>query len=369
MPERVDVSVGGFKANRLHFLGGVAGWGHPFSGEGEVVMRVTAHTSDGQRESFNLKNGVEFADYIREVEVPGSKLTKGLVKENQLRWFTLQLTQSAPIDRLTLESLNTGVAPTTVAITAELADANAPRAASTSAAATSASAAPATESNASASGGSATLLPPASAKGVRALAVGGGSSHDFRKWFGDADKKILSALGPAWYEYTEDPGAIGKAAPNLDVLYLSANQPLASESRKALVEMASAGKGLLLVHPALWYNWNNFPEYNRDLVGGGSRSHDRFGEFEVEVLDPDHPITVGLPKKFKITDELYYFVPDPSPREDSGAGAGDECANREDLSADLDYASSQSAHCLHHPRARWQSARVHGISNAAAQCV
>jgi type 1 glutamine amidotransferase len=30
------------------------------------------------------------------------------------------------------------------------------------------------------------------------------------------------------------------------------------------------------------------------------------------VLDPDHPITAGLPKKFKITDELYYFVPDPS---------------------------------------------------------
>src|SRR6185503_6893496 len=105
----------------------------------EVVMRVTTHTSDGQRESFNLKNGVEFADYIREVDVPGSKLTKGLVKENQLRWFTLQLSQSAPIDRLTLESLNTGVAPTTVAITAELADPNAPRTAgspSTSTAAT-----------------------------------------------------------------------------------------------------------------------------------------------------------------------------------------------------------------------------------------
>lgn len=320
MPERVEVPVGGFKANRLHFLGGIAGWGHPFGGDGEVVMRVTAHTSDGQREGFNLKNGVEFADYIREVDVPGSKLTKGLVKENQLRWFTLQLSRSAPIDRLTLESLNTGVAPTTVAITAELADPNAPPRAAGSPAtsvpsggAAPAVAAPATGAKAaeSAAGGT-SLLPPATAKGVRALAVGGGSSHDFRKWFGDADKKILSALGPAWYEYTEDTGAIAKAAPNLEVLYLSANQPLASESRKAIFDMANAGKGLLLVHPALWYNWNNFPEYNRDLVGGGSKSHDKFGEFEVEVLDPDHPITVGLPKKFKITDELYYFVPDAS---------------------------------------------------------
>ena len=77
MPERVDVAVGGFKANRLHFLGGVAGWGFPFGTEGEVVMRVTIHYSDGQRETLQLKNGVEFADYIREVDVPGSKLTKG----------------------------------------------------------------------------------------------------------------------------------------------------------------------------------------------------------------------------------------------------------------------------------------------------
>ena len=53
MPERVEVPVGGFTANRLHFLGGVAGWGYPFGSEGEVVMRVTVHSSDGQRETFN----------------------------------------------------------------------------------------------------------------------------------------------------------------------------------------------------------------------------------------------------------------------------------------------------------------------------
>jgi type 1 glutamine amidotransferase len=304
MPERVDVPVGGFKANRLHFLGGVAGWGFPFGKEGEIAMTVTVHFSDGQRETLQLKNGVEFADYIREVDVPGSKLTKGLVKENQLRWFTKSLQHTAPIDRLTLESSNTLVAPTTVAITAELADANS--------APVTADAAPKNPPTSN--------LPPARAVGedpagggmerVRALAVGGGSSHDFKRWFGDADKATLLETKPAWLDYVEKPSVIPEATPNLDVLILSTNQAMPADARKAIVEFARAGKGLLLIHPALWYNWSDFPEYNRDLVGGGAKSHDKYGEFEVEVLVPDHPIMAGLPRTFKITDELYHSVPD-----------------------------------------------------------
>ena len=53
--------------------------------------------------------------------------------------------------------------------------------------------------------------------------------------------------------------------------------------RKAIFDFADAGRGLLLVHPALWYNWPDWPEYNRVLVGGGARSHDKYGEFEVTV--------------------------------------------------------------------------------------
>jgi putative heme-binding domain-containing protein len=315
MPEHVDVAVGGFQANRLHFLGGVAGWGFPFGKEGEVVMNVTVHYSDGIRESLQLKNGVEFADYIREVDVPGSKLTKGLVKANQLRWFTKTLQHAGPIDRLTLESANTGVAPTTVAITAQLADSNTAQPSTTTAVAGPAAADKGPTANASP-----TPRPPARPAGadpagggmerVRALAVGGGSSHDFKRWFGDADKTTLLQTKPAWLDYIENPAAIADAAPNLDVLVLSTNQPLPPAARKGIADFAAAGKGLLLYHPALWYNWSDFPEYNRDLVGGGAKSHDKYGEFEVEVLMPDHPITAGLPKKFKINDELYHFIPD-----------------------------------------------------------
>jgi type 1 glutamine amidotransferase len=47
-------------------------------------------------------------------------------------------------------------------------------------------------------------------------------------------------------------------------------------------------------------------------VGGASRGHDRLGEFEVKVLTPTHPIMKDVPATFRITDELYYFNPDPA---------------------------------------------------------
>jgi type 1 glutamine amidotransferase len=93
---------------------------------------------------------------------------------------------------------------------------------------------------------------------------------------------------------------------------LSNNQPLTNAGlREGIFQFVSGEKGLLLAHPALWYNWKDWPEYNRQLVGGGSRSHDKFGEFEVTVTEPAHPIVAGVPATFKITDELYRFERDP----------------------------------------------------------
>ena len=73
---------------------------------------------------------------------------------------------------------------------------------------------------------------------------------------------------------------------------------------------AAAGKGLVLLHPGLWYNWNEWASYNRELAGGGSRGHDRYGEFEVTVSGGSHPLMKGVPASFRLSDELYYFEPD-----------------------------------------------------------
>src|SRR5206468_532107 len=109
----------------------------------------------------------------------------------------------------------------------------------------------------------------------------------------------------------DQPTAILPALKDIDVLYLSSNQPMPDPAmRQGILDFAQAGKGLLLVHPALWYNWKDWPEYNRVLVGGGARSHDKFEEFEVTVDETSHPIMAGVPGRFKIADELYHFQPD-----------------------------------------------------------
>ena len=58
------------------------------------------------------------------------------------------------------------------------------------------------------------------------------------------------------------------------------------------------------------HNYGDWPEYNRVLAGGGARGHDSLGEFTVNVLTKEHPITKGVTPSFKITDELYYLTPD-----------------------------------------------------------
>lgn len=153
---------------------------------------------------------------------------------------------------------------------------------------------------------------PGKKKAIRVLLVGGGASHDFDRWYKQEDVQTLQKGGLATVEYTSDPAAISGKLKDIDVLYLSNNQPIADEAtRKAIFAFVDAGKGLVLAHPALWYNWADWPEYNQKLVGGGSKGHDKYGPFEVTVT-ARHPVTKGVPERFKLDDELYYFKPDAS---------------------------------------------------------
>ena len=296
LAQKVEITNVGVKASKLHFLGGVGGWAWPCCGDSKnenlPVAKVEVQYADGQREEIILKNGVEFVDYINaSYEVPGSKQVPDLVTHGQVRWFTKALRHPAVIQKITLESFDNIVAPTFVGITAELAEADPKQISST--------VAPGNFSN-----GVSSIV-------TRVLIVGGGSSHDFGSWFNQADAATLIATGNAMVNYTEQIPTILPALQELDVLYLSNNQPMTDPAlRKGIFEFADSGKGLLLVHPALWYNWKDWPEYNRVLVGGGAKSHDKFGEFEVTVIEPAHPLMAGVPMNFKITDELYNFIQD-----------------------------------------------------------
>ena len=153
---------------------------------------------------------------------------------------------------------------------------------------------------------------PHAKKPIRVLMVGGGSSHDFDKWYKGEDVATLQADGLATVEYTSDPTTILSKLPAVDVLFLANNQPIKDDAtRKAIFAFVDSGKGLILAHPALWYNWADWPEYNQKLVGGGSKGHNKYGNFEVTITQK-HPITKGVPTTFALDDELYYYKQDPA---------------------------------------------------------
>lgn len=146
---------------------------------------------------------------------------------------------------------------------------------------------------------------------IRTLIVGGGASHDFDRWYRQADVATLEKDGLAEVTYTDNIDSVLSYLPGLDVLLLTNNQPMEDPAlRKAIFDFAASGKGLVLAHAATWYNWEDWPEYNKQLVGGGSRGHNPYGPFEVTVT-AKHPITENVAEQFTLEDELYYLKKDP----------------------------------------------------------
>jgi type 1 glutamine amidotransferase len=299
-PKQVQVKVG-LPATRLHFLSGVAGWGFPLGRTNEPVAKITAHFAGGETEDIVMRNGVEFADYIQRFDVPGSEalanLDDLLQQGRQLRYFAKPLTKRGTVEKLTIASYANEVAPTFVAITAEVGE-GAPASGASSGNATAPSTAAAPTFNWGA--------------GSKVLIIGGGASHDYDRWFNKADVKTLNDAGGISANYTETTGGLADVIAAVDVLIVSNNKPWADTATKdAITRHVQNGKGLIGLHPGLWYNWKDWPEYNRTIVGGGARGHDRLGEFEVAVTEPSHALLRGVPAKFTIKDELYWFESDP----------------------------------------------------------
>jgi len=300
-PQKVETGTLNVKASRLHFLGGVGGWAFPCCGDNKnenlPVAKATVTFAQGESEEFVFKNGVEFADYNGPFNVPGSKAVDDVVRNGQVRTFTRSLKNKSPIQKITIESYDNAVAPTFIAITADTTEGKPGDAADASAQAT-------TRNDGSTA---AVTREYKWGSGIKTLMVGGGSSHDFDKYFNKADSAILSEGGLASVNYTDKPDTIAGVLKDVDVLYQSTNQKIDNKDvRKAIFDFADAGKGIVIVHAGMWYNWPDWTEYNRVLAGGGSRGHDRFGEFEVNLDVADHPVMKGVPASFKITDELYY---------------------------------------------------------------
>ncbi len=120
MPKAARLACNG-PAKAIHLLSGVSGWGHPLGDKGSVSMIVKLHYADGQTEEHPLRNGEHFADYIRRVDVPGSKFAFDL-KGRQVRYLAVRPKRSEPIKDIEFVKGPDNTAPVVMAVTVESAE-------------------------------------------------------------------------------------------------------------------------------------------------------------------------------------------------------------------------------------------------------
>jgi len=148
---------------------------------------------------------------------------------------------------------------------------------------------------------------------TRVLMVGGGSSHPYNSVYNPLDTAILQAAGYT-VNYTEDRDQAAAELGGADVALLSVNRQYfdAPEYRKAVMDFAATGKGIVLLHAGVWRMWPEWPEFYQQIVGGWALSHDRLGPFTVNVVKPTHAIMLGVPSSFGVEDELYHENAEPA---------------------------------------------------------
>jgi len=323
-PAKVEVAVN-VAAKRIQMLSGISGWGWPAHRPEEPALKATVVYENGERDEFTLINGIHFSDYIRSTEVPGSKEVEGITDGQQMRLLTLELTKKAVAKTLILESPQpNGTAPVIVAITADI-EGKGPES-RTNFQVRPRNAPPAGKTNVEVRStgpkeggkGDGPLVPASPAQWeagkTRILVIGGGSSHNFKDFFGTTDVATLKAAGFTVH-YTEDRDQAAAELKNADVAIISVNRKFFDTAayRAALFDFAAAGKGIVMLHPGTWYGYAGWPELNAQIVGGGAKGHDKIHPFEVKALKAGHSVMKDVPASFTVEDELYYVNAEGTP--------------------------------------------------------
>src|SRR5262249_15882041 len=117
MPKSVKLPCNS-AARAVHLLSGVSGWGYPYAAKGSVSLIVRLHYADGKTEDHVLKNGEHFADYIRRVDVPGSKFAFAL-RAQQVRYLAVVPKREEKIAEIELVKGSDTTAPVVMAVTVE----------------------------------------------------------------------------------------------------------------------------------------------------------------------------------------------------------------------------------------------------------
>jgi uncharacterized protein len=161
--------------------------------------------------------------------------------------------------------------------------------------------------------GAGSLLAQAPPK-VKVLILTGVSNH---KWAATTPvlREILEQTGRFEVRVNEEVRGNGSEtfAP-YDVLLLNYNDFKQTagpwwddRARQAILDFVRNGKGVVSYHASnnAFWGWNEFDK----LVGGTWRetgSHAPYHPFTVKIVDPQNPITNGMPGSFAENDELYH---------------------------------------------------------------
>lgn len=122
----------------------------------------------------------------------------------------------------------------------------------------------------------------------------------------NAARDVLRGLDPAGFAITasEDLSIItAEQLRNFDAVffYTSGELALSAQQKQDLLDYVLNGGGFAGTHSATdtLYSW---PEYG-ELIGGYPWTQN----VRIDVEDPDHPITRGLPSSFPLREEVYQF--------------------------------------------------------------
>ena len=117
MPTKAKIPCNS-SARAIHMLSGVSGWGATSDRPGSVSLIVRLHYGDGKQEDHELRNGVHFSDYIRRIDVPGSKFAFNL-RGKQLRYLVIHPKRDATIREIEFLKGRDNTAPIIMSVTAE----------------------------------------------------------------------------------------------------------------------------------------------------------------------------------------------------------------------------------------------------------
>src|SRR5579875_3222452 len=163
---------------------------------------------------------------------------------------------------------------------------------------------------------------------IRVLILSGQNNHDWRTTT-PCLRKLLLNTGRFDVRVNEEPtGMSAETLAVYDVVVLNYNGPRwGLNTEAALADFVHSGKGLVGVHGANWAFSGlvvlgdqhtptgiiepPWPEY-KQIIGGvwsdqpPASGHAPRHRFMVRIVDPNHPVTRGLPSEFRADDELYH---------------------------------------------------------------